>query len=151
MYEGGVSAEEWMDFDEQEARAAADAEEAEREAADYESWQMEREAEERELRGDGKTHVFEADSDKEFVVGGRVRCEWQDGPAKTRIQYGRVTAISDPDGDVDDEGRTIGYNPVVTVRWDDGTKEDIATYNHSTGWDGYMADPVWEAEEIEVV
>ena len=58
MYEEGyASAEEWMDFDEQEARAAADAEEAEREAADYENWQAERELEERELRSDGKTHA----------------------------------------------------------------------------------------------
>jgi len=148
MYEEGyASAEEWMDFDEQEARAAADAEEAEREAADYENWQAERELEERELRSDGKTHVFDV-REKEFVIGGRVRCEWQDGPVRIRIEYGTVTEIGDPDGDVDDEGRMVGYNPTVTVRWDNGTKEILSTYNRSTY---YMDDPWWECEEIEVV
>lgn len=148
MYEGGASAEEWMDFDEQEARAAADSEEAERKAADYENWQAERELEERELRGDGKTHVYDL-RENEFVVGGRVRCEWQDGPVKIRIVYGTVTAISDPDGDVDDEGHMIGINPCITVKWDgEVEKENVSTYNRSSY---YMDDPWWECEEIEVV
>lgn len=40
---------------------------------------------------------------------------------------GIVTGISDVDGDVDDEGRSIAIYPSVTVRYADGTTEEFGT------------------------
>jgi hypothetical protein len=39
--------------------------------------------------------------------------------------YGTITGISDPDGDVDDEGRSIGIPPRVTILFDDGGEESF--------------------------
>lgn len=44
-------------------------------------------------------------------------------PIYQRMPDGIVTHISDFDGDVDDEGRSIGINPYVYVRWP-GEDED---------------------------
>lgn len=54
-----------------------------------------------------------------------------------------VIAISDWDGDSDEEGRTIGYPPRVTVRYADGDTEDWTTMR------GYYDDED-TADELEV-
>ena len=38
-----------------------------------------------------------------------------------------ITCITDPDGDVDDEGRMYGINPRVTVTFNDGETETFTT------------------------
>jgi hypothetical protein len=59
---------------------------------------------------------------------------------------GRVTAIDDPDGDVDDEGRSVAIPPRVSVRFDDGT-----TDRYSGHWLGSWGDEdaPFEFEDLE--
>jgi hypothetical protein len=42
-----------------------------------------------------------------------------------------VTEISDIDGDADDEGRSFMINPRVTVKFDNGDEDTLATYTES--------------------
>jgi hypothetical protein len=59
------------------------------------------------------------------------------------IPGGVIKEISDPDGDVDDEGRTIGINPQVTVLYDDGEEDTYTTfYDWQSG--------EWTCEDITV-
>lgn len=52
------------------------------------------------------------------------------------VGVGTVTAISDPDGDVNGEGRVVGIDPVVTVLWPDGGEERFTARWLATGpWD----------------
>jgi hypothetical protein len=61
---------------------------------------------------------------------------------------GTVTRITDPDGDVDDEGRTIGINPKVTVLFDDGSDDTYSTSYTGTGPD---QDAPWQCDDLEVI
>lgn len=69
---------------------------------------------------------------------------------------GVIVVISDPDGDVDDEGRSIGIPPAATVLFDDG-EEDTFTgevpreYYPEMAY-GYMEGPIpYVFEDIEVI
>ena len=61
------------------------------------------------------------------------------------IQRGVVTEITDPDGDVDDEGRTVNIPPYVTVTFPDGGTERVRSYlNAEMTWGFYPDGPdVW--------
>ena len=53
-------------------------------------------------------------------------------PDGSDATLGRITDISDPDGDADDEGRPIGINPKVEVRFGPGDTDEFST---GTTWD----------------
>ena len=76
---------------------------------------------------------------KEIVVGTRVKIVGWDG-------VGVVVSISDPDGDVDDEGRAFGIAPKITVEWADGEE----TFETSYAGSGYSLDEPWECEDLVV-
>lgn len=60
---------------------------------------------------------------------------------------GVVTAISDPDGDID-EGRPVAILPGVTVRFPD-CEDTFLCLDSTDSWDAYMgAPPVWVCDEI---
>lgn len=69
---------------------------------------------------------------------------------------GEVTAITDFDGDVDDEtGQTIGINPTVEVTFTDGTEDSYQTtikrhnYNSETGEEDYPDMVVSDIDSLE--
>lgn len=70
----------------------------------------------------------------QLEVGARVYCG--DRPEGGRY-VGFVTRITESDGDVDDEGRTIGINPHVTVEGEDW-EDDFTTLWHGNAWAAYM-------------
>lgn len=85
-------------------------------------------------------------SDREIKVGTRVKPFVSD---YGEIQ-GVVTAISDIDGDVDDDtGRSILVPPQITVKWDTSGTEKYWT-SHVTGsyYDGIMK---FEVEDVDVI
>jgi hypothetical protein len=68
--------------------------------------------------------------------------------------FGTVRRITDPDGDLDDEGRTIGIPPYVIVEgdqplpWEDSFSCDL----DADPWDLYMgADADWKCDELQAV
>jgi hypothetical protein len=67
--------------------------------------------------------------------GDRVRIA---GPHKipSPESSGVILSISDPDGDVDDEGRSVYYPPRVTVLFDIGDEDYFLGY-HVYGDDGF--------------
>lgn len=70
--------------------------------------------------------------DQRLVVGSRTRpYTWN----CTGIPGGTVTCITEPEGDVDDEGRSIGINPRITVLFDDGVKDDFNTSYQGSWYD----------------
>jgi len=81
-------------------------------------------------------------NDRPFAVGSRVRLYHDDD---TR---GTVTAISDPDGDCDDEGHMIGISPRVTVVFDDGDDDRFSTDYTGDGSDRVAP---WKCEDVEVI
>ena len=67
-----------------------------------------------------------------------------------------VISISDPDGDYDDElGRGVEITPRVKVCFNDGTEEDIRTYNGTPiSWVCYPNGPdefINPADALEVI
>lgn len=79
----------------------------------------------------GVTQVYDRKG-RRIVVGSRVA-----GFVRADGRYfsgGVVTRITDPDGDVNDEGRPIGINPKVSVDYDDGTADTFSAYQD--GWYG---------------
>jgi hypothetical protein len=76
-----------------------------------------------------------------IVVGSRVTAD-DDGPIAT------VTEITDPDGDVDDEGRSYGIPPYVRVYFDGGGK---GSFRSTSTAQFYDEDPSYECDELEVV
>ena len=77
---------------------------------------------------------------REIVVGSRVKIAGFS-------EVGEVTHISDPDGDVDDDGRSFGIAPKITVAWWDGLEEFGTSY---AGF-GYRDDDPWQCEDLVVV
>lgn len=64
--------------------------------------------------------------------------------------HGVIVSISDPDGDADDEGRTIGIPPAVKVQFDDGDEDTFTgTWTARGWWDDENAP--FEFEDIEKV
>ena len=60
---------------------------------------------------------------------------------RTLENDGTVTEISDPDGDVDDYGRSVGILPRVFVKYDDGTDDNYPCRWNATGpWDDHRDD-----------
>lgn len=76
-----------------------------------------------------------------LVAGSRI-APWEDQPA------GVVVSVSDAEGDVDDEGRSVAINPRVTVRFDDGGEDEFPT---SCEDPGYYGTAVFMAEDLERV
>jgi hypothetical protein len=66
-----------------------------------------------------------------FDKGDRVRLA---GPNKIPVEEssGVIIQLSDPDGDVDDEGRSVYWPPRVTILFDDGI-EDYFDGHHVYG------------------
>lgn len=61
---------------------------------------------------------------------------------------GTVKSFSDPDGDVDDEGRPISIPPYATVLFDDGVEEQYPGH-----WKGrfYDDDAPFEFDDFEKI
>ena len=79
-----------------------------------------------------------------IAVGSRVRAGVPDVD-----DLGTVTQITDVDGDVDDEGRSVAYLPQVHVRFDDGVEDSFGSYWSATGpWD---EDAPFVCDDVEVV
>ncbi len=74
----------------------------------------------------------------EFKVGDRV----VDGQG-----LGTVISVSDPDGDVDDEGRSIYISPKATVRFDNGDEEVYSSFWTATG--PHDEDAPWQFDDFE--
>ena len=71
---------------------------------------------------------------QQLVVGTRVKIDaWAEYPEAR----GYVTAISDLDGDTDDEGRSFAILPRVTVKFDDGEEETFSTTTGRCTWADY--------------
>jgi hypothetical protein len=75
-----------------------------------------------------------------LAVGSRVAVG--DGPG----DQGTVVRISDLDGDVDDEGRSVAIMPRVYVRFDGGVEDDFGT--SASG--GYYEPPVFQCDDVAV-
>lgn len=70
------------------------------------------------------------------------------GPPTDPANLGVVESISDPDGDVDDEGRGVAINPSVAVKFGDGTKDAFTTWWTGTGpWDS--DDTPYKCDDVE--
>lgn len=79
----------------------------------------------------------------EFKVGTRVIV----GDPQDAESYGRVRQISDPDGDVDDEGRPVYYPPRVTVQFE-GFEDVFICHSTASGpWD---EDAPFACDDLEV-
>jgi len=93
------------------------------------------------------------DKNNAITLGTRVRLTpYQYNRISDPEDFGVVTAISDPDGDVDDYGRTVGINPSVTVLFDDGTEDSFTTHCENAQSVFYdYANPYWKCEDVEVV
>lgn len=61
---------------------------------------------------------------------------------------GKVICINDPDGDVDDYGRTVAINPTIEVLFDD---EDTDTF--IMGWTGnyWNEEAPFQTDDVEVI
>lgn len=81
---------------------------------------------------------------EELEVGARVDC----GDGWT----GRVTDITEPDGDVDDYGRSIAVGPFVTVRFDNGQEDTFTAYAVIGGWGDYMREDLpYRCDDLELI
>jgi hypothetical protein len=82
-------------------------------------------------------------NERTIEVGTRVRI----AGVPDDLPHGVVTRISDPDGDADDEGRPIGINPRVFVKFDDSDEDSF-----TTSWTGTYAgdEGSWMCDELEV-
>lgn len=89
--------------------------------------------------------IFDFDGN-EIAVGTRVHME-ADASAT-----GTVTDISEWEGDVDDEGRSIGIPPYVGVEFDDGSTDSFITSEWEyEGW-AWDREPVaGKVEDLTVV
>lgn len=87
--------------------------------------------------------------DKRLVVGGRVFLYGYQHHGVIK-HHGVITEISDPDGDVD-EGRIVGINPRVFVRFDDGDLDDYSTHLPYKNWDAgiYVCDDLVAVDNEE--
>ena len=89
---------------------------------------------------EGDPQHIDADG-KPLAVGSRVAVGPEPG------DQGTVTSISDLDGDVDDEGRSIAIMPRVYVRFDDGVEDDFGTSNTSGSFYEQM---VFQCDDLAV-
>jgi hypothetical protein len=70
-------------------------------------------------------------------------------PLSAAEASGTILSISDPDGDVGDEGRSIAIPPRITVRFDDGVEDRYPGHWLAAGpWD---EDAPYEFEDIEKI
>ncbi len=89
-------------------------------------------------------------------VGAHVLYGAQDPGDGTGANHGVITAISDPDGDYDDElGRGVLIPPRVTVRFDDGSTDTADTHYDGPPitWSMYPDGPpsIWTADDLELL
>ena len=85
---------------------------------------------------------------EEIKVGDRIRIPGADWMNSDLMSHGVITKIDEPDGDVDDEGRAIGIDPEVHIKFDDGDED------HFNGrWTGtfYTDDAPFQFEDIEKI
>lgn len=88
-----------------------------------------------------------------IVVGDRVAIphgEIVDGKwVATGEITGVITSISDPDGDVDDEGRQYGISPRVYVQFGPEDGDDFGTSWTAKGW--WDEDAPYQCDDVEFV
>lgn len=71
--------------------------------------------------------------------------------ARTAENDGTVTALGEPDGDVNSYGRMVAILPTVTVAYDDGTEDTYPARWNATGpWDDHRDDYTCDDLEIAV-
>jgi hypothetical protein len=77
----------------------------------------------------GKYEEYLDANEDEIKKYDRVRCVGLKETEKGNDQYyGIIREISDPDGDVDDEGRSIGIPPTITIHFNDGSEDTFSGY-----------------------
>ena len=91
------------------------------------------------VRGMGHPAIVDAD-DRPVYVGSRVRVG--------TVHVWTVIQITDPDGDVDDEGRSIAIPPYVRLECD-GETYSARTYYTGQGW--WDDDAPFKCDDLEVV
>jgi hypothetical protein len=65
---------------------------------------------------------------------------------------GEVVSISDPDGDVDDEGRLYGIDPRISVQWVDEAKGSLEAFGTSwTAKGPWDEGAPYQCDDLEVV
>jgi len=62
---------------------------------------------------------------------------------------GTILSISDPDGDVDEYGRTVGINPSVKVQFPDCDDSFMCAWQATGPWDD--DNPDWQCDDVEKV
>lgn len=87
------------------------------------------------------------DEGREIRAGERVRLAgWpRPGEHDAAQAHGIVLCVTDPDGDVDDEGRSYGIPPQVEVRFDDGVEDSFRT----TWLGGFYEDAPFRVDDVE--
>ena len=84
--------------------------------------------------------IIDADGN-DITVGARVMTEYtvvsRNLPSKRVSQIGSVIEITDVDGDVDEEGRSITIYPTVVVVWD-GEDDEVESFK--AFWTGRYQD-----------
>lgn len=85
-----------------------------------------------------------------ITVGARVLPDPSSGAGIGTVSPGGiVTAITDPDGDVNSYGRPVALGPYVIVDYDDGTRERwTAAWNATGPWDDWRDD--YTCDDVEV-
>lgn len=80
-------------------------------------------------------------------VGDRIRCYGFD-PEKDKYEnyHGRITEISDIDGDVDDWGRSIMIPPYVYVTYLDGDQDHFITQQQDWGESPFLCEDIDKVE-----
>lgn len=92
-----------------------------------------------------QTEIFDAKG-KQIVIGSRVKC------GDPEFDPGTVTTTTDPEGELNDEGRMVAINPVVYVQWSGVEESDIESISTSyIGSFRHESDPRYECEELEVM
>lgn len=90
-----------------------------------------------------------SNNDPQFTEDARCPDCYGSGVVEAAEYYGVILGISDPDGDVDDYGRTIGIAPRVTVLFDDGSDDRfIASWTAKGPWD---EDAPYQCDDVTAI
>jgi hypothetical protein len=73
---------------------------------------------------DEEDYIHVDANETEIKVGDKVQFGDEDGPDSKGV----IDHFTDPDGDVDDDGRSITINPDCHVKFEDGTTETAGSF-----------------------
>lgn len=95
-----------------------------------------------------ETEVFDHKGER-VLVGSRVVIDFPEKDLQP--ERGTVKQITDPDIDVNDEGRQAGINPSVYVQWDDDTAGELDSLSTCYAGDPLGELPEFTCDDLEVV